>query len=252
MTSLVNYESSTDEENSDEEKTTLNTNKKRRLFVDITPNKKKAVPKLPSFFSPTLVPKDTNKDHQGRIRGTPAIVNSWATYVYIQIPIKPELEAILNTISQVSDIHIYDEKDLHISLSKCFLFKEHELDGFAKSIQNQLQHINSFKVSFAQLTKFENEDSTRYFLSAEIGYGYNELKKCVEKVDQTAVKYKQPIYYKPPRYHLSFAWSLKSMSIEKALDKINEKLIEDLNYVQYNVNNINIKMGNRLVNIKLK
>ncbi|KAI9301662.1 hypothetical protein BJ944DRAFT_271154 [Cunninghamella echinulata] len=252
MKSLVNYESTTDEEYSDDEKVLSTTSKKRRLSVEETIKKKQTVPKLPSFFSPVLQSKESDrKDYQGRLRGTPAVVNSWATHIYIQFPLNDEIQSILNTIPQNSNIHTYDEKDLHISLSKCFLLKEHELDSFAKSIKSQLSHINSFSISFAQLTKFENENKTRFFLSAEIGYGYNEINKCVERIDQTAIKYKQPPYYKPPRFHLSFAWSLKSDPIEEALDNISKKQIEDLIYVQYNIHTIYIKMGNRIVNIEL-
>ncbi|ORX44595.1 hypothetical protein DM01DRAFT_1179687 [Hesseltinella vesiculosa] len=243
MDSIVDYDSSSSEEDQDRKDIGL----KRSLPEDRRTSKRQALPKLPTFFSP-IVPHDS-VDYQGRVRSKPAVMNNWATHVYLQVKPKDTIGAVVSLVL-TEDVRPVDSP--HISLSKCLYLKEHETPSYASAIRDALKSTKSFVLSFAQLALLTNEDKTRSFLTAEIGRGYQELTKCMEAVDRVNKKFNQPLFYQPPRFHASIAWSLKESSIEKALDKIPEELITSLRHEEIVAAMVYVKSGDRLVACKLE
>ncbi|KAI8100048.1 uncharacterized protein BX664DRAFT_322741 [Halteromyces radiatus] len=256
MDALLLYDSASDEDDNDD-KTTTNKNRKRSFPSDQLklPVKRQALPQLPSFFSPIHKPSSSSQDHQGRTRSKPALLDSWPTHVYIQIPTCEQIQTILGRVTtQDATIHsmISNDNSFHLSLTKCLYLKEHQLDGFADMIQKRLGDTSRFTISFAQLSLLTNEENTRSFLTIEVGSGYNELMKQLKLVDQVVKHYGQPIFYEPPRFHASIAWSLKKDPLENIIQNSPEQLMKDLAYIEYEVSSVFIRMGNRLVKIKLR
>ncbi|KAL1927344.1 hypothetical protein VTP01DRAFT_3973 [Rhizomucor pusillus] len=218
-------------------------------------HKESSLPALPSFFSPSSAPKDDPAKHQGRFRTTPHKVNSWATHVYVESPLNEYLDRIIESVTKFSpDIHsLTHDGQAHISLSKCVFLKEHQLDNFADAVRKALpDKHSSFIVSFAQLSVLTNEEQTRSFVTAEIGAGYNELSALVECIDSVMLKFNQPVFYKPPRFHASIAWSLTPLPLEQSLETVPADYVDELVQLTQPVTSLVIKMGNRSTKIPFR
>ncbi|ORZ24665.1 U6 snRNA phosphodiesterase Usb1 [Absidia repens] len=253
MDALLEYDSASDED--DKQSTTARLGK-RSLDQQELSVKKQALPKLPSLFSSIITPTGTSsQDHQGRTRTRQGKINNWATYVYIQVPLGDEIQGILDAVTaNNNNIHNMTQADrgFHLSLTKCLYLKEHQLEEFSNAVRTQLQDTPRFTMSFAQLSILSNEDNTRSFLTAEVGAGYNDLMAKLKKVDQVVTKFHHPEFYKPPRFHASIAWSLQKMPLDQAIKTLPEKWMNELAFVEYSITSIYVKMGNRIVTVKLK
>ncbi|KAI9243438.1 U6 snRNA phosphodiesterase Usb1 [Phascolomyces articulosus] len=233
MLPLVTYESSSDSEGSDNEASSS------------------TMPPLPNFFSPVEKKEDPSK-HQGRIRTKPHIENSWATYVYVEVPVSDEVRNMVQPMIS-NEIHsmIQDGNNLHVSLSRCIFLKEHQLEMFAQTIRDHVTQDASFNISFAQVSILTNDEKTRSFITTEIGEGYNELLGLLKSVDTVMEKLRLPVFYKPARFHASVAWSLSESLLEEAIGSIPTMIMDDLNTIRHLVSKLMIKMGNRIVEVPL-
>ncbi|EPB83698.1 hypothetical protein HMPREF1544_09548 [Mucor circinelloides 1006PhL] len=203
------------------------------------------MPKLPSFFDkPESAKTDNSRDHQGRVRTVPHQHDSWATYVYCKVELSHELLALH---PYLKDAEMLPEQ--HISLSRPVYLRKYQLTPFTRSIKAALRDIQRFDVSFAQISHLTNDEKTRSFLTLEIGHGYNQLHKCMKFVDNVMREYHKPIFYDPPRFHASFAWSLKQSTI--ASIRIPPHVIEQIVSNVFSIDKVYVKMGNRLETVSL-
>ncbi|CAO3590404.1 unnamed protein product [Absidia cylindrospora] len=192
--------------------------------------------------------KDANKGSLDQQLGNTCIYTS-------VVPLGDEIQGILDTVTaNNNDIHNMTQADrgFHVSLTKCLYLKEHQLDEFSNAVRTQLQDTPRFTMSFAQLSILSNEDNTRSFLTAEVGAGYNELMAKLKKVDQVVTKFHHPEFYKPPRFHASIAWSLQRKPLDQSIKILPEKWMKELAYVEYSITSVYVKMGNRIVTVKLE
>ncbi|KAI9497318.1 U6 snRNA phosphodiesterase Usb1 [Zychaea mexicana] len=247
MLPITAYESSSDSEGSS----------------DTEQQQSSSMPALPGFFSPASTKAEDPVKHQGRKRTKPHTANSWATHVYVQVPVTEEVKQIVGpTITD--DIHsmIQQEEDemLHVSLSRCVFLKEHQLDTFAQNIRDSIAQ-SSFCITFADVSVLTNDEKTRSFVTVEVGAGYNEadvtqnanqLQSLLRAVDKVMEKFGQPVFYKPARFHASIAWSLTSAPLEAAVGRIPTLAVDDLTTVSHMVSKVVVKMGNRVVEVPLQ
>ncbi|KAJ8658737.1 hypothetical protein O0I10_005461 [Lichtheimia ornata] len=237
MLPIASYESSSDSESED----------------DVHGSRSTAMPTLPSFLSSTSSPRDDPIEHRGRVRKQPHMENSWATYVYLEVPVNDEIQRIIDHITHYDNVHpIIDEEEkrLHISLSRCIYLKHHQLEPFVQSIRD---HVNSpnMTLAFALISILTNDERTRSFITAEVGAGYDKLIDILGYVDSVMNIFRQPVFYKPPRFHASIAWALKPEPLEKAIGTIPEDFVDDLTEITFTIASMVVKMGNRIVRIPL-
>ncbi|KAG2213744.1 hypothetical protein INT46_009892 [Mucor plumbeus] len=216
MNSLVHYDSSDDD--TEEQIVCL----KRKASNDVMNESLPKMPKLPSFFDkPEPVQIINSKNHEGRVRTVPHQHDSWATYVYCKVDLSHELQQLLPHLKEAKIL-----PEQHISLSRPVYLRKYQLDSFTTSIKATLRNLSKFDISFAQAQHLTNDERTRFFLTLEIGYGYNELFKCMDCVDKVMREYRKPTFYDPPRFHASIAWSLQELTIESI--HIPPDIIEEL------------------------
>ncbi|KAI8371617.1 U6 snRNA phosphodiesterase Usb1 [Radiomyces spectabilis] len=213
------------------------------------------LPPLPSFFKAAPVPSDPSL-HRGRQRSRPHTENSWATHVYVKVPVTDEIQRVMDQVTQHDDsIHPYTDDTnqyLHISLSRCLFLREHQLQSFTECVRRNVSNITTCNISFAQVSLLSNDEKTRSFVTLEVGAGYHELVSCLKSVDKVVQSFHQPVFYKPPRFHASIAWSLKLPPLESAIASLPESLEDKVISLSFPIDKIIVKMGNRIVDIGLK
>ncbi|KAI8390213.1 hypothetical protein BD560DRAFT_3784 [Blakeslea trispora] len=239
MASIVDYNSSSSEEEEDLGQL------KRKASSDLVSENTK-LPKLPSFFEPQLpTPTPTNDEkHKGRVRAVSHRHDSWATYVYCKVNLSSELECLTDYLNGLEPI-----EEQHISLCRPVYLRKHQLDSFAQAVSNALQGIACFDIAFAQLAPLTNDEKTRSFMTLEVGKGYNELMHCMKCIDKVMTQFHKPVFYDPPRFHTSIAWSLEQSKIESLC--IPPKAIDPIVDQNFFISKIYIKMGNRVEQVSL-
>ncbi|KAL9553016.1 hypothetical protein MBANPS3_003481 [Mucor bainieri] len=245
MNSLVQYDSSDDDEQHTNDRNEHNDNLRQDTSSDTLNESAPQMPKLPSFFDkpePTRI--ESSRNHQGRVRTVPHQHDSWATYVYCKVELSHELRALH---PYLKDVELLPEQ--HISLSRPVYLRKYQLTPFTRSIKAALRDTKRFDVSFAQVSHLTNDEKTRSFLTLEIGHGYNQLLKSMKHVDNVMREYHKPVFYNPPRFHASIAWSLEPSAI--ASIHIPPQIMEEIVANVFNVDKVYIKMGNRLETISL-
>jgi hypothetical protein len=63
-------------------------------------------------------------------------------------------------------------------------------------------------------------------------------------------QYNQPVFYDPPRFHTSIAWSLNESSIN--IPDIPQSCLDDMSTNTFVISKLYIKQGNRINHIDLK
>jgi hypothetical protein len=71
----------------------------------------------------------------------------------------------------------------------------------------------------------------------------------MKHVDKVMTQYRKPMFYDPPRFHTSIAWSLKEETIASL--NIPSTAIEHLIKDVYHISKLYIKMGNRIETMDL-
>ncbi|KAH8554292.1 hypothetical protein BGW37DRAFT_518026 [Umbelopsis sp. PMI_123] len=195
---------------------------------------------------------DDPEKYQGRIRTVPHTEGQWPTHVYIEVKCSNEIKAVAFHVD-ASPVTVDCPNDkFHISLSKCLYLKEFQFDTFKSQIRNGIKSIKPFAFSFAAIAPLTNEVNTRSFCSLEVGYGYNEMEKCMAVIDRIAERHRQPKFYQPPRFHASIAWSLNREPIEKAIASIPTEMEDNLRKAQFHVSHIFIKIGKKILKVELE
>lgn len=138
------------------------------------------------------------------------------------------------------------DSNFHISLSKSFILRKHQIKPFVDSIRFNLSLYKSFNINFSGYTLFNNEDYSRSFASFYISKGAKDICDLISSVDKVMKLYSQPIYYDPAIPHMSVA------SCPDNLDW--EEIDEDWDDISNNfsVEEIICKIGNKIFNIPLK
>ncbi|KAI8982415.1 hypothetical protein BDF20DRAFT_866808 [Mycotypha africana] len=253
MTSLVDYTSSSSEDEVEiaPKRETADRKRKASASKDTTTSNK--MPKLPAFFSPTSTVSSASsmtsqkKDLKGRIRTVPHIADSWATYVYCKVDLSSEMKTLSPHLLHSEGVVLIEEQ--HISLSRPVYLKKFQLDSFAKDVRDTFSGQTPFHVSFAQAATLVNDEKTRAFYTLEIGKGYNELYSCMQSIDRVMNKYRLPVFYDPPRFHTSIAWALSEKTI--ASIRIPTFLLDPIVKDEYLITKVYLKMGNKLETIEL-
>ena len=105
------------------------------------------------------------------------------------------------------------ERGQHLSLSRTVYLRSHHIEPFVADLRTALSWARAFTVRFGGGREegrggglLVNDERTRSFLTVPVVEGGEErLIRLVKSVDEVLKRYRQPVYYKEPLFHLSVA-----------------------------------------------
>ncbi len=115
---------------------------------------------------------------------------------------------------------LVEHEYLHLSLSKQFSLQVAQIEPFVRQLTNLVQHEHSTKLHMDSTSASElrsmcdsgsideiillNEEKSRSFLCWKVQPSVT-LRRLVTHVDHVMKSYKQPVFYKPAKFHVSIA-----------------------------------------------
>ncbi|XP_053696090.1 U6 snRNA phosphodiesterase 1 [Sabethes cyaneus] len=194
--------------------------------------------------------------HQGRIRTFPHERGIWASYVFIDYndidAINDLQQLLVDQVSNDSSLELNRVDNLHLSLTKTFILRHHNIPTFVDNVKSELHSIKRFTILLSDLAVYCNEEHTRTFLAIKIHpNSCGPLENLVEKLDHCMRLYKLPEFYTDRSFHVSILWALgdqrKKLSerledLQRSFASFYEEEYCDMNV---NVRQIHCKCGNK-------
>lgn len=147
------------------------------------------------------------------IRAEPHVRGNWAAHVFLAASFKGVLRQVTDSIVKFRGLlertgysgSLMRHETFHLSLSRPFFLQEANIDSFVCSLRDRLQFQSSFSLSVnLQGRCFVNDERTRSFWAWPV-QPTDDLLSTVKHVDEVLKRYDQPLYYDPPRFHISIA-----------------------------------------------
>jgi len=208
---------------------------------DENDDEKSGHPKISSFAMSEDFSKDINTERKKRKRQenrkikfercVPHVLGNWAGHIYINIE-NPFLELIKsaaqNNLKHLDVTDVFLHSDIHISLSREFYLTLPCIEGFTSSIKKRLSIERSFTlfISTSHLSVLVNEEKTRSFFTFPV-VNRNEMMRLVCGVDDCMSKFKLPLYYKNPKFHISVASVRGELKHDLNVSRENEGEVSD-------------------------
>ncbi|XP_062856219.1 U6 snRNA phosphodiesterase 1 isoform X2 [Trichomycterus rosablanca] len=254
---LVNYSSSSDEEN--EVAGQHRKRKRKNNGKDVSPSQMKSV--LEMFRDEEEQHVDDASLHGGRVRSFHHERGNWATYVYL--PYEPEdifLELLdeLRVCAAARGINLNNAEEFHLSLSKTVVLRHHWIQPFVQSLRAGLTPCSRFVCLADKLKVYSNHEKTRTFLGMEVSTGHAQLHELVKRVDETMEEFTLSTFYKDPSFHVSLAWCIGDFT-----EQLQDACLSELQSVvdghddgpfqiKLNCNELRCKTGNKVFLFQLQ
>ncbi|ETN67715.1 hypothetical protein AND_000488 [Anopheles darlingi] len=202
------------------------------------------------------------EDHEGRQRSFPHERGIWASYVYIDYEGQEGLERMQQEWNQ--ELRAAGIKDfqpvghLHLSLTKTFTIRHHNIVPFVGSLQELLGVHRRFRLELDGVGVYVNEERTRTFIGVRIAeVSYPPLDRLVTELDECLLEYKLPRYYEDRSFHISLLWTLGDQSeiVTSRLPKLTEQFEEiyedEYTDLTQTIRKLWFKCGNKLYPFQL-
>ncbi|KAF4320471.1 hypothetical protein BBO99_00002612 [Phytophthora kernoviae] len=152
--------------------------------------------------------KRKRSDEPQWTRAFPHVDGNWPSHVRINIPVNQKLRDLATGIIKraqklVGDaVNVVpceelevgnDEQGLHLSLSRPFVLKYDQIDGFMDALRAALKWRHC--VTLQQELVLVNDEKTRSFLALRVGEGEQNFSQLLRTVDQCLKRFNQPSYY---------------------------------------------------------
>ncbi|XP_058817360.1 U6 snRNA phosphodiesterase 1 [Topomyia yanbarensis] len=211
---------------------------------------------LRSIASTEPVAQQDSSKHQGRIRSFAHERGIWASYVFVDYndvdPISDFQQLIIEKISNDLKLKLERVDKLHLSLTKTFVLRHHNISAFVETIRCVLRENKRFPILLSDLAIYVNEENTRTFLAVKVhDNSVGSLNKLVDKLNDCMRLYKLPEFYKDRSFHVSILWALgnKRQLLQENLPDLQQMFATfyEEEYCDMNlcVNQINFKCGNK-------
>jgi 2'-5' RNA ligase len=195
---------------------------------------KEEKPKLkrPAFLSRNKDQNDEQNAKTLRKRQVEHVRGNWSMLVYI--PVILDKNAVKEWSKRTPAVIPIQEDTLptHISLSRNIYCHVHHIDRIFELLQEEFQDEEAFTIRFTNLNCYSNEDKSRYFVAVDSES--DDLHRLSRKVDKVLERFRFPLFYENPVFHVSFAWNLEEIDLQ----------CTDIEPFEWYVDSIKCKIGN--------
>ncbi|TPX18390.1 uncharacterized protein E0L32_011723 [Thyridium curvatum] len=246
-----------------------------------TPSK---LPPLPAAFHDLYASTvrtstvDAPSLHQGRSRQIPHVAGNWPSHIYIEwFPQPSEYELLQRLVESLrlelggegGELHTFLTSDLgaplplHISLSRPFVLKTQEKDGFLDELVESVRaaHVKPLDLDIVSLAWHRSPDSNRSFLVLRVKTR-KELSSLLARSNNLVAAYGQPRLYASPdgraeegdAFHVSIAWSFAGPgTVEAQTAKVFEssEFKKPVTSIKVGLNAVKVKIGNIITSVEL-
>ena len=219
-----------------------------------------------NFFASTL-----ENSIQLKIRNFPHVEGNWPTFIFIPIEqnevateefnwvLNEYFNVLKNKIDQAIKVHCM--QDLHCSLSRTFVLREHQIETFVGELRRKIKPLfesnqsQDLRCTFDKLKWFSNDEKNRNFLSlvatsSEASSPTKFIRNLISAVDAILNEFRKPLYYKQPEPHVSIGWTSGNAIYESIEKKDSNLLAFDLKKtVRIRLSSIVCICGNRYFKI---
>lgn len=137
--------------------------------------------------------------------------------------------------------------EIHISLTKPFALKHHEIDFFWGKLEEKLKsstHIKPFNLCLDNYQFYNNDDKSTSFIALNASTeSRGEIVRIINVVDEVMAMYGYPLYYANPTPHASIYWAKGRTEQNMPTNKSTP--------INLKVSEIKCKIGKRLHSFKL-
>ncbi|EDS32020.1 conserved hypothetical protein [Culex quinquefasciatus] len=173
-------------------------------------------------------------------------------------PLNDLQQQIIDKASKELSLELNRVDNLHMSLTKTFVIRHHNITAFVEDIRNAVSGSKRFIVLPSNLAIYVNEEQTRTFLAVKIDEtSFRPLEQLVDALDGCMREYKLPVFYQERSFHVSILWTLgnqrdKLEGILPELDELFNAIYEE-EYCDMNVNvkRLHLKCGNKFYDFGL-
>lgn len=123
----------------------------------------------------------------------------------LTVPVDTQLQHVLD-MACASQVIPIDRGELHISLSRPTILRDHERAAYIRQVANAVRGVRPFVLSFSHFECFPSDTSGRVFLAVEIGAGKQHLSELSRMLDAVQNSFHAPSYYNNAHFHTSFAY----------------------------------------------
>ena len=176
----------------------------------------------------TTLGTDTAEDGgppKKRIRNVPHEPGDWHAHVYIPVKETKAFRAVRKSalkrgripdILQLKSFHWDMHEDFHISLSREFVLKKHQIQPFVEGLKHEIEHMAPFSVAVMDdVAVHVNDFHTRSFLALKASGGSENVTRLIEHVNLVAQTFSVPSYYDDPSIHVSIASAVGNVHAAK-------------------------------------
>jgi len=162
-----------------------------------------------------------NDDREGKerkfVRTFEHVDGQWPSHVYVRFRSNRRLSKLMTRCVQhyrtsQKDSALSDgiavESDPHVSLSRPFSLRYHQIAPFIQQLACELKgiHKSSFTLPvYNEYTLLYNDSHTRQFVCVPIHDRTGDLGKLVAATDRTMKRFQKQCYYENPKFHVSVA-----------------------------------------------
>lgn len=144
----------------------------------------------------------------------PHVLGNWATTVFLPVNISEDAVAEAEEVLEDARPLAKGERisKPHVSLSRTFALREHQIEGFVRAIQEKLEPYRKFEISARYLRLFRSENQSRIFAALLTDRGSDRIKNMIQAVDEVVESFQGPPYYANPIPHISLVAAVETSS----------------------------------------
>jgi len=158
----------------------------------------------------------------GRVRSFPHVDGNFPGFVFLSLARTPGLlEAAVEAVKlakpllgQGRTVHMLMSDEFHISLSRTFAVRRHQIEPMVQQLRMELRSQPEFGGRLEGVGLYTNDERTRSFVGLRVSSGQEKISSLVRGVDRVMGRHKLQAFWPAHDFHVSVAWAAGDLPSE--------------------------------------